>query len=205
MIIVHFKEIIHLNNTTTWKSCLCSRYEKCVSTTQVTPSRGTYHVPRWKWLPLTDECSGTVHDTRVSARKRGPRARTVYSLHCGSQHETDCHGGAALPSTLACPNAILTLFLTPFLTPFLNLSRFNVFKPAANHASQDRPVSARGCQEKVTSEKAWMLTTLASSRGCSTHASPPSSRLRGGDANDSCSGCWTTLLPASCHVTFCPC
>lgn len=36
--------------------------------------------------------SGTVHNTRVSARKDGPRARIAYSIHL---HATDSHRGAA--------------------------------------------------------------------------------------------------------------
>ena len=92
------RKTISMTSTTTWQSRLCCMlrmlYENVFCTQTIHSARKCY-VPRSSDPPV-DHRSGTVHNTRVSARKDGPRARIAYSIHCKNQLTTGSHCGAAL-------------------------------------------------------------------------------------------------------------
>lgn len=67
----------------------------------------------WASLNATtpaDNCSGTVQNTQVSARKDGPRARIAYIVQCKNRRTADWHTVATLSLLTAVLNVVLTDF-----------------------------------------------------------------------------------------------
>lgn len=81
-------------------------------------SEAPYYNSLIEYVSPIDLCSGTVHNTRVSARKDGPRARIAYSIHWQNQHAP---GRAAVLSTATGFNGVLTDFKAVFISFVLNV------------------------------------------------------------------------------------